>query len=363
MKTKKIGAPPGLVQWLCAVLGILGISACDILEVFPADNQNVLLVVIAIALISTAALGSASIKGLRQQIQMLLDAKNAELDASKQKNAGLTTQLLEQAETLRRKDSEIQKLKEEREVWKKILMTQTPSQAGHYMANCRYYEKFKTELIVSRCRLDVELVQSKNNPTVRNLRFQWTLNILNPSPKPISKIKFIYSGDKDDISYPRAMVNGSSMRVSFDHFAEVTGDDRFMNIHYLQALRQNDTAKVYVEYTLEKYTYNAECDVIWFVPDALGFADVRHIYVRFLADGEVITETTTSLLRTYRLSGSYPLEIDEPIEYQTFEDGRAGFAFEKQAEEDELKQHGYWLVLTNGRDILSGSLGDIPDRN
>lgn len=314
-------------------------------------------------LVAVAALGTVSVIALRKQNQRLLDARNAELDASRQENAALNVQLVEQAETLRNKDSEIQKFKEEREVWKKILMTQTPAQAGYYMANRQWYEQFKTELVVSRCLVDVELVQNKDDPTVRNLRFHWTLHLSNPSATPISKIKFIYSGD-DDVIYPQSVtVNGDSARVSFDHFPEVTGDDRFMNIYYPLGLKQNDTAKVCIDYTLKKYIYNPEFDVIWFVPDALGFTDVNEISIRFLADGEVIKETTSALLRAYRLSGSYPQESDEQIVYQTFNNGRAGFAFTKQAKVDNLKQHGYRMILTNGENGLPGSFGDIPSRS
>lgn len=363
MENQRTSGPPPWLQWIVAILGILGISVSDFLGFFPTDNQMLQFLVFAIVLFAVAALGTFSVKVQREQNQRLLDARNAELDASRQENTALNVQLAEQAEALRNKDSEIQKLKEEREVWKKILMTQTPSQAGYYMANRQWYEQFKTELVVSQCQVDVELVQNKGDPAARNLRFHWTLHLSNPSAAPISKIKFIYSGD-GDITYPQSVtVNGDPARVSFDHFAEVTGDDCFMNIYYPLGLKKNGTAKVCIDYTLEKYIYNPAFDVIWFVPDALGFADVNQINICFLADGEVIKETTSALLRTYRLSGSYPQESDERIEYRTFENGRAGFAFTKEAEEDDLKQHGYRLILTNGENSLPGSSGDVPSRS
>lgn len=363
MENQRTRGVPIWLQWVSAISGTLGISVCQILGLFPADNQNILLLAIAAALIATAALGSVSVKSLRQQNQTILDAKDAELETSRQRTERLTAQLAEQAESLSVKDAEIQKLHEAMEVWENILRTQTPAQAGYYMANQERYNRFKTELVVSRCDVDVDLVRNGDEETERNLHFYWTLNVVNPSAAPVSKIKFIYSGDKDDTTYPEVTVNGSPVRVSFENSEKTTGDDRFMYIHYPQSLRQNDTAKVCIEYTLAKYIFNPKYDFIWLVPDALGFAEIRKISIRFFADGKVIRESTSALLRSYRLSGNYPPEIDEPIECQRFTGGRTGFACEKQKEEDMLEGHGYLLILINDRDSLPDFLRNIPNQN
>lgn len=227
------------------------------------------------------------------------------------------------------------------------------------MTNKAKYEKFKTKLILSKCNLDVSLVKTSDALGPR-LQFKWTLHVSNVTSSPVKEVHFIYSGDQEDTTNPTVTVNGMSVRPSFRSGEEATGDDRFMIILLPKTLKQGGTATIHINYIPPKYRFNSECDVIWLVPDALGFDDMQEFRIRFFKDGKIINDKTECVLRSYKLEGEYPVENDVLLDLEKFKNGEEGFESKKDKEDTELAGHGFLLILINNRDALPPHLQKIP---
>lgn len=328
----------GIVQWLCAFCGISGITVTGILKWFFPALPYVLIIGNFITTIITAIVGVVSAKKYQKQLS-------------------------KKEEALSEKDERIKELNEQVEVLRNILITETPAQAGYYMANKSVYDNFKTDLEILKCNLDVSLVKDSEDGEDYHLRFKWKLMVFNPTNKSAEKAKFIYSGDKDDISSPNVTFKDMAARVTVKLAENAVGDDIFIEIDFPGVLKPKSTAEVCIDYTLSKYKFNPDYDFIWLVPDALGFASMSEFCIRFFGDGEVIKNTTSGVLRSYKLSGKYPKEDDQIIPFKRLGEGKEGFEYNNQDGYEKLRGHGFFLILKNRGGDLPHFLQDIPSQN
>ena len=342
MFKKKLGA---ILQRASVICGITGFTLSEILKKFCGNSLQGLIIGIIITAIVAGVVGFACDKIYQKQ----LSKKDADLA---EKNAELERKDLE----LEEKDVQIKELNEQCEVWKNILRSRTPIQAGYYMSNKHVYDSFKTNLEILICNLDVDLMKDSKNESDYHLRFKWTLTVLNPTDKPVEKAKFIYSGDKNDTSHPRVMFNGEPLTVSMKKDINVTGDDRFIEINLPKPMKRNILAEIGIDYTLSEYKFNPNYDYIWLVPDALGFAAMSEFHIRFFSDGIIVKKATYGVLKSYILSGNYNEDADEEVRFKEFDGGKAGFECIKSGVE-ELRGHGFRLILMN----REGVLPNLPD--
>lgn len=329
--------PPKILQWISVICGISGITITTIIRFFFSDTLHTLVIGSTITIVATAIVGVVSAKNYQKM-------------------------LAKKDEELAKKDAKIKELNEEFEVWRNILISETPAQAGYYMSNKKVYDNFKTKLEILDCNLDVRLVQDSKDEKNYHLQFNWTLKVLNSTEKPVEKARFIYSGDKNDTSHPKVTYNGKRATVTMKMEENVAGDDRFIEIGFPTPLKHNISADICINYTLSKYNFNPNYDFIWLVPDALGFANMSRFRIRFFSDGVIVKHTTVSVLRSYVLSGKYPQEDDELVEFKQFDEGKEGFECTKD-EAEELRRHGFLLILTNDRKSLPDYLQNIPTQN
>lgn len=329
--------------------------------------------IMAVTAVIMIASGCVSLKIISCKYQKQIEEKNAALEEKnaelKKSNAELVeknaswdekvAELEEKDMELQEKNEDIIKLNEKIGVLKQILVSQAPAQAGYYMLYKDAYDRFGTDLVISTCSLDVMLEADSGKNEKKHLRFEWTLDVLNNTSSPIKQANFIYSGEKNDRSFPKVTIDGTPVRAKIKRNHSGAEDDRFIGIPFQKPLSKNMSVKIKISYTLSTYEFNRNYDFIWLVPDALGFADTMQFRIRFFADDEVVKDSTIGVLRSYKLSGEYSIEDDEKIEFRELENGKQGFECEKKASDNTLKGHGYLLILINDRDSLPTYLQNI----
>lgn len=329
--------PPPSVQWICAIFTIAGSVGITINSIFGFIYENKMATVIIYIFIYTfTLLNSSRIRCLLYEILLMLEIIP---DSKGQKGR-------------------IQELEEEIDVLKNAIEARIPAQAGHYRANRREFDSFKTELSISECKLDVRLIKTVGAEP--HLIFKWELRVINTTETPATNAKFIYSGDKNANSYPEVLIDGHKVKVEMSQERNVIGDYRFLNIPFDSLLYHNRTADIIIKYTLSEHKFNPRFDYIWLVPDALGFKDMSQFRIRFFSDGNIVNQNTQGVLRSYKLSGECDTTGDEPIVFEKIGENESGFQCMRDR---DLQGRGYLLILINDTEQLEQLpeyLLDIP---
>lgn len=394
-----------ILQILDSVFSILGINISDIIKELSDKEKKLLsicIIIIIILFICLAVLVVLYFKcrkllgkkqhELDEKIEQLiektkeLDAKNAmlieitkELDDKNtvliEKNKELNTKnkiLIEKSKEietkcikLNEKDKELADKDEEIKAWKNILISRLPAQVGYYIANKSIFDNCKTKLVITECLLDVSLIKDTRSEKERHLHFEWTLKVLNPS-ETVEHAIFICSGDDKKSLDPEVIVQDEDEHV--DEHVDVTmivqkdviGAYHFMEIPFHKPFEHHDTATIQIKYTLFEYEFNQKFDLIWFVPDALGFANINKFCIRFLHDGDVINNKTRCLLSKYELDERPYIASNIKINSRS----SAGyFQYISPRIHERDKKYGYLLILINNWEKLPQYVRDILGEN
>lgn len=339
-KNKKIKNPPAPVTWINTVCGITGISLNVILNILSV-NKNYIIMISILTVIATVMISVFVFRKQASKSQTDMNHKDSEL---KEKN--ILIEKLDQ--TIKMLGIQVDELNDRITACKKALIDHiklTP--VDHYLIDKDVYDEFRTDLKISDCVLEVELVKTKEHPEKYSLQFQWKLTVINSGSKPVCMARFIYSGEDNidsnlTISTEGVQFEKNSIRTDI----KVLGDDRFIEIDFADELISGDNAVIYINYTFEKYEFQRENDCIWLVPDALGFADMNRFCIRFYCDGEIVHAKTKVELKSYRLKGEYRLERERTIKYQKLEHDKCGYEA-KSGKREQLHGYGYLLELHN----------------
>lgn len=291
-----------------------------------------------------------------------------------EKDAALIHKDEEREAVLKRKDNELEAQRKEIQRWSekvkvltKALQSEFPPQVGFYAANKETYDDFKNGLHLLKCDLDVRIIKDDKLENKYNFQFYWTLLVENTDSLPAKEVNFIYSGEKNDNTFPEVSVEQDGQRSSVAPQMRPpessTGEDRFITIDLPKPLEHRSTATVYIHYTPPTYPPNRDRETIWLVPDALGFAGVSEFRIRVFCDGEIIRESTECILRSYKISEtcSVAMEDNQSLSHHNLNNNNeTGFSCHRSK---NLSGYAYLLILINNRDNLPPYLKDTPTRN
>lgn len=338
-----IRSDKGLISFLAAFgVGVYGAANAYKAAVMKERVLTILLTIAAAA----AIIGWSKCFALRKKWKAAATEAETNNVALEKKGSELTE-----------KDAALRELSEKAAVLEKAFRSTIPPQVGFYVINKEEYDKYKTELQLIACTLEVRLTPHNDR---HNMKFTWTLDVKNNNDRPATVVHFIFSGEKD--LHPKVTIKHKGTETHMYPAVKLnkpTGDDCFIEITLANPIDLGDTATIIVDYTSSVYQFRSSHDTIWLAPDALGFANVSKFCIRIFHDQEIIAPGKTNcILRTYRSSGKYSEENDQLIDSKG-QGKETVFECVKNERDGSLHEHAYLLVLINDWDSLPLYLQDM----
>ena len=267
----------------------------------------------------------------------------------KKQNSELKTNITNIQGELAEKNENLNALTERMRACKDVFKEQKYTFAGHYLIYKDAYDEFKTNLRLSECALDVEILESDDKNPIRRLQFKWRLEAVNSGSEPVRAAKFIFSGDKDNEIDPDINVTSGDISFTVEPIIvdmHVPGDDRFIRINFPSGflLLGEQKATIEISYVFTKYEVVENFDCIWLVPDALGFSGMDSFHICFYSNDKSTYTNTRAVLESYSLKGEYNRKEEARSLYQEIDNNIWGFEV-KRGKGSLLRDSGYKLIL------------------
>lgn len=344
MGKRRLKDPPPIITWISTIIGILGTPIFVIIQWLSDDKMLTIIVgIIIVAVVIVVSTFIFQKQKYTNQTNMVI--KNRDLEE-------IRKELEAKIKELEEKDNQINELGNRIKACKTaVIDTKNLTPLDYYLIDKDVYDRFKSNLRVLECCLEVELIKLHENSEKYNLQFCWRLVVKNCGSEPADKANFIYSGEKDIDSN----LNITTEKVTYDNYEtrpdiKVLGDDRFIEINFADEIAVGNSAVIHIDYVFEKYKFNRERDRIWLVPDALGFAGMDEFCIVFYCDGEIVHKETKVELKSYKLKGEYNLERMRRINFSDPNNKKGKFQA-KSRKKEELYGHGYVLELSNDKAV------------
>lgn len=355
--------PPAIISWASAICGITGTPIYVIIQYFFQDDQMALIIGCIVFFVAITA-GIFILREQNYKNKRKLEDKDREIENRDREIENRDREIEINNKELEIKSINLAKATKRNEELEKRVLTckkaitvkdkQELTPVDYYLIDKDIYDSFKTDLRISECILEVEIMKkSENLEKMDLLKFKWTLKVVNDTSKPIDTADFIFSGLKRDKITPIVTTENVTYKDKKIVYKDdegkkikILGDDCFLKIFFADNIRPGGDAIIHINYDL-KYNFNRINDYIWLVPDALGFACMDKFQIRIYSDGDIIREETTVELKNYKLDEEFTPESLKGSLIQQFDNEKKGFEVTVDGSRETLQGYGFQLELKN----------------